>query len=117
MNVAKNINCNKVTSKMCDGEQDIKLENLADAFVNKFEQKVNTIKNSTPIDENVYNGKKKMTAANENFVMEFEIMEAISLIKQRNCGWCDRIPQRILVDRISILIIPLTKLFNSIYTN
>ena len=42
-------------------------------------------------------------------------MEAISLIKQKNCEGMDRIPQRIIVDGISILIKPLTELFNSIY--
>ena len=44
-------------------------------------------------------------------------MEAISLIKQKNCEGMDRIPQRIIVDGISILIKPLSKLFSSIYTN
>ena len=102
---------------MHDGEHDIKPENLADAFANKFEQKINSIQSSTTIDENVYNGTKKMTPENENFVTELEIMEAISLIKQKNCEGIDRIPQRILVDGIPILIKPLTKLFNSIYNN
>ena len=41
---------------------------------------------------------------------ELDILEAVKLIQPKNCKGIDRIPQRILVDGISILIKPLTKL-------
>ena len=44
-----------IPSNMHDGEHDIKPENLADAFADKFEHKINTIKSSTALDENVHN--------------------------------------------------------------
>ena len=90
---------------------------LPDAFANKFENKIINIQNSSNIDENVYNGTRKMTSNNEHFMTELDVLEAVKLIKPKNCEGIDRIPQWILVDGISILIKPLTKLFNSIYTN
>ena len=39
---------------MCDGNHDFPKDNLSDAFANKFEDKINTIQNSSTINNNVY---------------------------------------------------------------
>ena len=43
------------------------------------------------------------------------IMAAVKTLKIKNCEGHDRIPQRILVDGLEILINPLTVLFEKIY--
>ena len=39
-----------------------------------------------------------MTTNNEDFMTEWNILEAVNLIKQKNCEGIDRIPQRIRLD-------------------
>ena len=67
------------------------------------------------IDGEVYNGRKKMDAVNLNFMTKDDIMSCIKMLKIKNCEGCDRIPQRVLIDGIDLLIDPLTKLFSMIY--
>ena len=50
-----------------------------------------------------------------NFMTEENVRKAIETIKLKNCEGSDRIPQRLLVDGINVLIKPLTVLFNKIY--
>ena len=45
-----------------------------------------------------------------------DILECLKSIKNKNCEGYDRIPQRILRDGANELIIPLTGLFQRIYT-
>ena len=44
-----------------------------------------------------------------------EIFKCVQSIKMKNCEGYDRIPQRILVDGLEVLIEPMTKLFSLIY--
>ena len=48
-------------------------------------------------------------------MMDITITECVRSIKIKNCEGYDRIPQRILVDGIDHLAVPLTQLFNQIY--
>ena len=43
------------------------------------------------------------------------ILECVKQLKMKNCEGYDRIPQRILIDGINILLNPLTRIFNLIY--
>ena len=43
------------------------------------------------------------------------ILRAVKSIKMKNCEGEDRIPQRILIEGIVVLLAPLTALFKSIY--
>ena len=45
-----------------------------------------------------------------------DIIECVKQFKLKNCEGYDRIPQRFLIDGISILINPLAKLFKLIYS-
>ena len=55
-------------------------------------------------------------SSNKMFLSAREIMECIKTLKIKNCEGHDRIPQRVLVDGADHLIVPLTQLFNLIYT-
>ena len=56
-----------------------------------------------------------MDAVNLNFMTKDDIMSCIKMLKIKNCEGYDRIPQRVLIDGIDLLIDPLTKLFSMIY--
>ena len=45
------------------------------------------------------------------------IMKAVKSIKMKNAEGNDRIPQRILIDGISVLMAPLSYLFNRVYVS
>ena len=72
---------------------------------------------TTSIDNNVYNGSKKINEQNKNFMSEVNIRKSILSLKLKNSEGYDRIPQRILIDGMSILLEPFTKLFNLIYNS
>ena len=57
-----------------------------------------------------------MTATDSDFMSENDIIECVKQLKLKNCEDYDRIPQRILIDGISILINPQTRLFSLIYS-
>ena len=44
------------------------------------------------------------------------ILECLKEIKTQNCEGYDRIPQRILADGAELLVVPLTTLFEKIYS-
>ena len=67
------------------------------------------------IDNDVDNGKVKMNASNLNFMTKNDIITRIKMLKVKNCEGYDRIPQRILIDVMDLLIDPLTKLFSMVY--
>ena len=64
------------------------------------------------IGDDVYNGKDKMVA---DFMTKSDIISCIKMLKVKNCEGYDRIPQKIFVDGIDLLIDPLTKLFSMVY--
>ena len=67
---------------------------------------------TTGIDNNVYNGTRKVTVQNKNFMTTPNIRNAILSLKLKNSEGYDRIPQRTLLDGISILLEPFETLFN-----
>ena len=67
------------------------------------------------IDQNVYNGRRRINGEEVNFMSAENIIKAVQSIKMKNSEGSDRIPQRILIDGISILLEPLSKLFYNIY--
>ena len=70
----------------------------------------------TTIDNSVYNGVRKVTVEDKNFMTGFNIRNAILSLKLKNSEGYDRIPQRILLDGVSQLTEPFLKLFTLIYT-
>ena len=55
-----------------------------------------------------------MDASSLNFMTKQDIISCIKMLKIKNCEGYDRIPQRVLIDGIDLLIDPLTKLFSMI---
>ena len=71
-----------------------------------FEEKIRNVTNSTSINDNVYNGSRKITENDKNFMTPTNVKSAILNLKLKNSEGYDRIPQRILIDGISILLEP-----------
>ena len=112
----KDIGSNEIPSNMYHNEIRIPEGEVSNCFAAFFEEKVEKIVKSAIIDPTVYNGQTKMAAADSDFMSENEILECVKQLKLKNCEGYDRIPQRFLIEGISILINPLTKLFSLIYS-
>ena len=67
------------------------------------------------IDDGVFNGNKKINAAESMFMDTNSIKHYLMSLKNKNSEGMDRIPQRILLDGADILVEPLARLFNLIY--
>ena len=63
----------------------------------------------------VYNGTRKLVADSLNFMGIEQVKKCIESIKMKNSEGFDRIPQRVLVDGIDYLLLPVSKLFEIIY--
>ena len=88
---------------------------IPDTFAHFFESKVRSLTNDASIGAGVYNGRKKVNCQDKMFMSQCDVRECILSIKVKNCQGFDRISQRILVDGIDHLVLPLTHLFNEIY--
>ena len=87
----------------------------ADTFAVFFMNKVDTIVRECSVDEDVYNGTKKVNSNCQNFMTKENIITAINSLKVKNCEGYDRIPVRTLIDSTPITLPILTNLFNLIY--
>ena len=65
----------------------------SECFASFFAEKVNKITNETIVDQNVYNGTRKMTACSQMFMSSNEVESCIKSIKIKNCEGLNRIPQ------------------------
>ena len=81
--------------------------NLPDAFADFFMSKTTSIVNETLIENDVYNGQRKLHVDNDDFMLPQDIINAVKSIKIKNCEGYDRIPQRVLIDGIDYLVNPL----------
>ena len=86
-----------------------------DSFAGFFHDKVRSLSEQAVVGGNVYNGKRKVNCNDKMFMSMDDITECVRSIKIKNCEGYDRIPQRILVDDIGYLALPLNHLFNEIY--
>ena len=87
----------------------------ADTFAVFFMDKVDTIVRECSVDEDVYNGTKKVNSNCQNFMTKENIITAINSLKVKNCEGYDRIPVRTLIDSTPVTLPILTNLFNLIY--
>ena len=111
VNLSKGINPNQLPKNMLCQGKDINRTELSEKFVNYFEDKVKRIVASREVDNKVYNGKKKVSWADKNFMCLENIVRAFKSIKIKNYEGYNRIPQRILNKGMKILF----ALFNFIY--
>ena len=114
--LAKDMDTPKLPTQMYNDNNLINEEDLPDMFADLFGDKVRDIVNGVQISNTVYNGKRKINIASENFMTAENVLLAVKSLKTKNCEGHDTIPQRILTDGIEILKYPLTVLFNKIYT-
>ena len=113
--LAKNLNVQNLPEKMSFNGEWTDLNQLPDIFANHFKSKVDNIVKDTEIDESVYNGRQKITPFNLCFMSMDNIKDCINSLKNKNVEGFDRIPQRILRDGCTHLVIPYTVLMNKIY--
>ena len=59
-------------------------EDLAEQFASMFEKKINDITSTTSIDDTVFNGTRKITEQDMNFMSETNIRQAILSLKSKN---------------------------------
>ena len=114
--IAKDQNIDDLPDQMKHNGTFVSNENLAEEFATMFEKKIQDIVAETTIDNSVYNGVRKVTVEDKNFMTGFNIRNAILSLKLKNSEGYDRIPQRILLDGVSQLTEPFLKLFTLIYT-
>ena len=67
------------------------------------------------IDDQIYNGKKKVQTENKMFMDLSSIIECVKSLKIKNSEGYDRIPQRVLVDGIEVLSSAFEGLFSRVY--
>ena len=113
---AKGLNVTQLPETLTLNSLTIPNDNLPDSFADFFSNKVKNIVNECNIDQNVYNGTRKINATSENFMTPTNVVKAIKSLKVKNCEGFDRIPVRILCDGIKELTPVLCHLFNLIYT-
>ena len=115
VNIAKDVNMQQMPHKMYRNNNLIDPDNLSDEFANFFKDKVQNIVNNLQIDNNVYNGTRKLYCENEDFMDENDVLIAMKSLKIKNCEGHDRIPLRIIADGTPFLLKPLAILFKLIY--
>ena len=115
INIAKDINSNEIPVRMFEGGVEVEIDQLSDRFAEHFQQKIKNLSANIEINEHVYNGVSKFTTGDKNFMTSENILKAVQSIKLKNSEGHDRIPQRLLIDGISVLLQPLTSLFDNIY--
>ena len=115
VNLAKDINPNVIPENMSDNGISIDPSGLSDAFAEFFDKKVKSIVETCRVNDNVYNGTRKVDGLESNFMTTKHVHDALNSIKIKNCEGYDRIPQRILIEGSEILLPPIAKLFELIY--
>lgn len=111
--IAKDINTHSIPPNMTLEGTEIITKNQPDAFAKFFNDKI--VSNNTPVEDSVYNGKRKVLSPGLMFMTQENIKECIKSMKVKNCEGHDRIPQRIIVDGVDHLTAPITNLFSLIY--
>ena len=115
VNIAKDINSGEIPAIMFLGTLKVEENDIPERFAEHLESKVASIVTQISIDPNVYNGITRLISNEMNFMTNDNILKAVSSIKMKNSEGDDRIPQRIIIDGINILLRPLTVLFGKIY--
>ena len=86
-----------------------------ESFAKFFEAKVNDIVKDTIIDPTVHSGVRRIYANDNMFMTRENIINSVKSLKIKNNEGYDRIPQRVLIDGLEILIEPLTIFFSKVY--
>ena len=99
-------------------EDDVQIEEdeIPESFAAHFERKILGLSAGVLMNPNVYNGRNKFVGdvANVNFMTAANIKRAVLTIKMKNLEGDDRIPKRILIDGIEILLASLASFFKNV---
>jgi hypothetical protein len=87
---------------------------VCESFAKFFEAKVNDIVKDTIIDPTVHSGVRRIYANDNMFMTRENIINSVKSLKIKNSEGYDRIPQRVLIDGLEILIEPLTIFFSKV---
>ena len=112
---AMDVNISSLPKTMYDNETEISSEELPDRFACYFDSKIARIKEELVINDQVYNGTRKLVESNKNFMDPISVKECILSLKLKNSEGYDRIPQRILIEGVDFLTGPISRLMNMIY--
>ena len=112
---AKDQNTSHLPNDLTHNNMPIHAHDTADSFATFFKNKVQSIISECSVDNNVYNGIRKVNCENQNFMTPENVLTAINSLKSKNCEGFDRIPLRALIDSTPITLPILTHLFNLIY--
>jgi hypothetical protein len=115
VNNAKDVYTNSLPGVMFKSSIKINGEDLAEKFASYFDSKVRDISSETLPSKMVYNGKHNLITKEMHLMTELEIKEYILSLKIKNTEGYDRLPQRIIIDGVNILLRPFTGLFDLIY--
>ena len=115
VNIAKDQAQPRIPKNMTFNDQNVTGAEISECFGEFFSSKVGNIVRETNVKTGVYNGRRKMFAEHSMFMSREEIIECVLGLKIKNTEGYDRIPQRILIDGLGVLIEPLTKLFSMVY--
>ena len=113
--LAKDQNTANLPKSMLSEGTEIESGRLADEFACFFDKKIRNIVDHVVVDSDVYNGVKKLDGTISMFMDPVSIKECVLTLKSKNTEGLDRIPQRILLDGVDELIIPMSNLFRLIY--
>ena len=113
--IAKDTCSESLPNTLFENGVEVKYEEAAERFASYFDSKVKDILANTKVNDQVYNGTRKVTAENKFFMDRLSVKECMLSLKIKNTDGYDRIPQRILVDGADVLVGPFSKLFNKIY--
>ncbi len=115
MKIARDVDTNVLPRTLYEGGVEIEKKLWPDRFADHFDKKIKTILGEINVEDQVYNGRKIVNAVNKNFMDYCSVRECIKSLKNKNSEGYDRIPQRILVDGVDVLLDPLHGLFKLIY--
>ena len=114
--IARDVNVSNLPNILYKNGVEIPAGNVADSFAGFFDKKIRDIVDEVSIDINVYNGKRKINeCGSKNFMDPDSVKECILSLKIKNAEGFDRIPQRILVDGVDFLHVPISSLMNKVY--
>ena len=114
--MAQNKPQNQIPKEMtCNNEIYKTDESLAQGFADFFRKKVEGIVAEMEIDQNIYNGSKKVIAASEYLFTLDNVVKTMQNLKDKSSYGVDNIPVKILRDGCEILAKPYHILLNKIY--
>ena len=114
--MAKDTNQDNLPKTMYENGTLINQDDYADRFATFFDNKIRRLIDQTNMDDNVYNGYRKVFSEEKMFMDSVSVKHCMLSLKNKNTEGVDRIPQKILLDGADILVAPMSKLFEKIYS-